>query len=358
MAESQGKIIVIDDEILIIKRLEALLIPRHYEVISASNGEAALKLVLQEQPDLILLDVLMPGMNGFEVCRQLKDDPVTRLIPVVLMTALGEVEDRVKGLEAGADDYLTKPVNRDELLARIQSSLRLKRTIDQKIDSLQSIQNYLSKFVPQSVKRLIQVDPERLEQDKREQDVSVLFVDISGYARLSEILSQEQVNFMVERYFSSFLDSIHANEGDINETAGDGLMVIFADTDPHQHAIKAVQTGLDILARTTQLNQEFQETFAPIALHIGINSGVALVGLTKLEGVSGARWTYTASGSVTNVAARITELGQGGDIFVGPETARRIEGHFALRRLGRRQLKNIQEAVMIYQVMGTVDDQP
>ena len=183
MAESQGKIIVIDDEILIIKRLEALLIPRHYEVISASNGEAALKLVLQEQPDLILLDVLMPGMNGFEVCRQLKDDPVTRLIPVVLMTALGEVEDRVKGLEAGADDFLTKPVNRDELLARIQSSLRLKRTIDQKVDSLQSIQNYLSKFVPQSIKRLIQVDPERLEQDKREQDVSVLFVDISGYAR-------------------------------------------------------------------------------------------------------------------------------------------------------------------------------
>ncbi len=110
MAESQGKIIVIDDEILIIKRLEALLIPRHYEVISASNGEAALTLVLQEQPDLILLDVLMPGMNGFEVCRQLKDDPVTRLIPVVLMTALGEVEDRVKGLEAGADDFLTKPL--------------------------------------------------------------------------------------------------------------------------------------------------------------------------------------------------------------------------------------------------------
>lgn len=358
MAESQAKIVVVDDEILIIKRMEALLLPRHYQVIGTSNGEAVLNLVQQEQPDLILLDVLMPGMNGFEVCRQLKDNPATRFVPVVLMTALGEVEDRIKGLEAGADDFLTKPVNRDELLARIQSSLRLKRSIDQKVDSLQSIQSYLSNFVPQSVKRQIQTDPEQLEQDKRERDVSVLFVDISGYARLSEILSQTQVNFIVERYFSSFLDSIHVNEGDISETAGDSLMVIFAHTDPHQHALKAVRTALDILSQTIQLNTEFQDMFSPITLHIGINSGVALVGPTKLESATGARWTYTASGSVTNLAARITELGQGGDIFVGPETARRIERHVALRPLGPRPLKNIQEAVLIYQVVGTVDHPP
>ncbi len=126
MAEAKAKILVVDDEILIVKRMEALLMPRHYHVISASNGEAALSLAPQEQPDLILLDVRMPGVNGFEVFHELKANPVTRLIPVILMTALGEVEDRLKGLEVGADDFLTKPFNRDELLTRIQSSLQLK----------------------------------------------------------------------------------------------------------------------------------------------------------------------------------------------------------------------------------------
>ncbi len=125
MAEPKAKILVVDDEILIIKRMEALLLPRHYQVISASNGEAALQLVPQEQPDLILLDLLMAGMNGFEVCHHLKTNPKTHSIPVILMTALGDVEDRVKGLEAGADGFLTKPVYRDELLACIQSSLQL-----------------------------------------------------------------------------------------------------------------------------------------------------------------------------------------------------------------------------------------
>ena len=123
MAEVRAKILVVDDEILIIKRIEALLIPRHYQVIYASHGEAALNLAPQERPDLILLDVRMPVMDGFEVCRALKANPVLRFIPVILMTALGEVEDRVKGLEAGADDFLTKPVNRKELLAHIRSLL-------------------------------------------------------------------------------------------------------------------------------------------------------------------------------------------------------------------------------------------
>lgn len=127
MAASKAKILVVDDEILIIKRMEALLMPRQYQLIHALHGEAALGLVPQEQPDLIILDVRMPGIDGFEVCRALKTNLETRLIPVILMTALGEVEDRVKGLEAGADDFLTKPVNREELLARIRSLLRVQQ---------------------------------------------------------------------------------------------------------------------------------------------------------------------------------------------------------------------------------------
>jgi class 3 adenylate cyclase len=321
-------------------------------VIKAYNGEEALQQVQQERPDLILLDVMMPLLDGFEVCKWLKGNDETRLIPVVIMTALSQVEDRVKGIEAGADDFLTKPVNRDELMARIRTSLRLKQTIDRKVGLLQGVQEHLAKFVPQAVKRLIEENPAARELEMREQDVSVLFVDISGYTRLSEALPQEQVNFLIERYFSSFLDCIHANAGDITTTAGDGLMVIFPATDPVHHARNAVKTALEILQRTKTLNEQLRGTFESITVHAGINSGLALVGPTKLEGTTGTRWSYTASGSVTNVAARIAGLAGEGTILVSVETAKRVAAFFSMQEIGKRQLKNVKDEVTIYQILG------
>jgi DNA-binding response OmpR family regulator len=354
MVEPQVKVLVVDDEARNVKLLEALLLPRGYEVVKASNGAEALQKVHAERPDLVLLDVMMPVMDGFEACKLLKENADTQLIPVIIMTALGQVEDRIKGIEAGADDFLTKPVHRDELLARIRTSLRLKQTIDRKVDVLHQVQEHLAKFVPQAVQRLIEANPGTPELEKREQDVSVLFVDISGYARLSETLTPLQVNELIERYFSSYLDCIHSHGGDVNETAGDGLMAIFADTDPQRHARRAVQTALETLQRTAQLNGQLQPLAVPVAVHIGINSGLAFVGPTKFEGASGTRWTYTASGSITNVAARIAALGEPGSVLVGPETARRIAGFFAVRELGIHQFKNISEAVMVHQILGMV----
>ncbi len=147
MADPQTRILVVDDEPRNIKLMDALLTPRGYVLRTASNGEEALQCVQQEQPDLILLDVMMPGIDGFEVCRRLKDDPETRLIPIVIMTALGSVEDRIQGIEAGADDFLTKPVNRDELLARLRTSLRLKQTIERKISALVEVNHRLTDAV-------------------------------------------------------------------------------------------------------------------------------------------------------------------------------------------------------------------
>jgi DNA-binding response OmpR family regulator len=355
MAELQATILVVDDEARNVRLMEAILAPRGYTVVTAYNGEEALQQVQSQRPDLILLDVMMPGMNGFEVCRSLKDNANTCLIPVVIMTALGQTEDRIKGIEAGADDFLTKPVNRDELLARIRTSLRLKRAIDQQVSLLQNVQEHLVKFVPQSVTRLIAANPETPELEKKEQDVSVLFVDISGYARLSELLPREDMNRIIERYFSSFLDCIHTNGGAINETAGDGLMVIFADAEPRHHARKAVQAALEMVQRVAPLEAQIQGTWGPIAVHIGINSGLALVGPTKLQGATGTRWTYTASGSVTNIAARLATLGEGGMVLVGPETARRIAGCFRIQEIGQRQLKNISEEMLVYRILGAMD---
>jgi class 3 adenylate cyclase len=167
---------------------------------------------------------------------------------------------------------------------------------------------------------------------------------------LSERLGPEALNTLIERYFSMFLDHIHEAGGDINETAGDGFMAILQDEDIQVHPIKAVDTALALLAATDALNQVNREQ--PLAIHLGINSGMALVGSTRFEGLRGTRWTFTASGLVTNLAARLAGIAEAGQILVGPETVRRLGDRYCLQRLGRERLKNIAEAVDIHCILG------
>ena len=306
-----------------------------YTVEVARDGAEGLEKIRRLAPAAVVLDILLPKLDGWAFLTQVKADPVTREVPVIIVSI---IDQKGKGFALGAADYLIKPVNRDELLARIRTSLRLKRAMDQKVSLLQNVQEHLVKFVPQSVTRIIAANPEAPELEKTEQDVSVLFVDISGYARLSELLPREDMNLIIERYFSSFLDCIHTNGGDINETAGDGLMVIFADADPQHHARKAVQAALEMVQRAAPLDAQLQGTVGPISVDIGINSGLALVGPTKLQGATGTRWTYTASGPVTNIAARLATLGEGGVVLVGPEDSPAYRRALSHAR-GHRQLK-------------------
>lgn len=351
MSELQAKILVVDDDEKNVKLMQAMLMPRGYKVTTAFDGSKALQRVEEKVPDIILLDVMMPIMNGYEVCAKLKNNPRTQLIPIVMMTALGEVENRIKGIESGADDYLTKPIYRDELLARIETSLRLKRTIESKMDLLQGMKAYLAKFLPLSIQHALEEHPEGLELERREQDVSVLFVEISGYDRFNEV-PPHRVGDIVEQYFSRFLDCIHVNEGEIVETVGDGMMAIFQDIEPRHHARKAVQAAFEMMYKTVELNEQPRGTFEDISVHIGINSGSAYVGPVRLEGATGTRWTYTAYGTVANVASRIAALAEEGTILLSAETARRISGYFATQALGRQQLRYIAEKVMIYSVLG------
>ena len=344
------RILIVDDEPLNVDYLQQELEELGYDTMIARDGQEALECVATDQPDLILLDILMPVMDGFAVCRALKADDATRLIPIVIMTTLDGIEDRIRGIEAGADDFLTKPVNQRQLIARVHTTLRLKNTVDRKLRELRQIKDHFAKFVPEAVKRLVSENPESPALDKRERDVSVLFVDISGYSRLTERLSPSALNAVVERYFSSFLDRIHEGGGDINETAGDGFMAIFQDPDAETHAIKAVETALAVQADTTTLNQDSDE--APLAIHIGVNSGRTLVGSTRFEGLRGARWTFTASGNVTNLAARLAAAAQSGQIIAGPETVRRLGNRYELERLGAERLKNIADNIPLHRVLG------
>lgn len=346
----RSRILIVDDEPLNVDYLEQRLESFGYDTLSATDGRQALEEVAAHRPDLILLDVMMPKMDGFAVCRVLKDDPDTRLIPVVMMTALNAVEDRIKGIEAGADDFLSKPVDPRELMARIKTALRVKHTVDDRIGELEGVASHLEKFVPEAVKRLVAANPEAPELSKRERDVSVLFLDISDYTRLSEQLAPDILNTLVERYFSAYLDSIHHAGGDISETSGDGLMVIFSDPEPARHAIVAAETALALLADTAAMNRESR--FPPLALHMGLNSGPALVGSTRFEGKRGVRWVFTADGPMINLAARLAAAATDGQILVGPEAAGRLDERFQLHKLGYEKFKNISEPVEVHRIEG------
>ena len=222
-----------------------------------------------------------------------------------------------------------------------------------RIQILESIKTNLAKFVPKTVQDLIEQSPEAPSLDKREADLSVLFADITGYTRLSAQMDLDRVNQLVEVYFGAFLDEILKHGGDVNETAGDGLMVIFRDPDPRQHATAAALAALGIQRRTQEVNATLEGFFEPIAMHVGVNSGIAAVGATKIEGTAGTRWTYTASGPTTNVAARLAALGQGGSVVISEETRRRLGDDFAVEDLGPQSLKNVAQPVRVYRLVPT-----
>ena len=343
------KVLVVDDEPDIVRYLELVLRRLGYEPVGARDGEEAIQKALNDPPDLILLDVMMPIMDGFAVCRALREREATRLVPVIIMTALQGVENRVKLLEHGADDVLTKPVDERELVARVQAALARKRDVDQRLGELTRVRDHFAKFVPDAVKRLVAANPDAPGLAKQELDVTVLFVDISGYSRLAERVSPVDLNALVERYFGSFLDRITDAGGDINETSGDGFMAIFQDGDPTAHGARAVNAALMLLALTEALNQK--ELDNPLAIHIGINSGPALVGSTRFEGRRGTRWTFTASGMVTTLAARLAGAAGDGEILAGPETVRRLGGRYRLERVGHERLKNITEAIEVHRII-------
>jgi class 3 adenylate cyclase len=157
---------------------------------------------------------------------------------------------------------------------------------------------------------------------------------------------------MIQDYFSSFLEIIRAHHGDVNETAGDGLMVIFqSEGAPARHALDAAGAAFQLLGRVAELNREFEGVYPAVAIHVGINSGPALVGATKMDAAGGGRWTFTASGPTTNLAARIAGLTKGGEVMVGPETALRIRSHYVLVDTGEHTLKNVAAPVRVYRLV-------
>lgn len=215
-----------------------------------------------------------------------------------------------------------------------------------KLKISQSLQQ-LTPFVPRAVARMAQEGPQGLAQGKQRRQVAVLFLDIEGYSRLFSRMPEEQVNQLVERFFSSFVDPIHRSGGDINETAGDGLMIIFSDEDPAAGARKAVEAAFDIQATASMNNLSLGLESDPLRLNMGINLGQALVGPTRL----GSRMTYTASGPVTNLAARLADMAQGGDILISQAVREQIKGLWPTYSRGGVCFKGMDETVEVWSLM-------
>jgi class 3 adenylate cyclase len=220
--------------------------------------------------------------------------------------------------------------------------------------TVDSMLKHLRPFVPATVQKIVEKNPESPDFEKKDSDVTVLFLDIAGYTRISETQSRGKVNFIIEKYFSAFLDILHSHGGDINETAGDGLMVIFQGP-PELSCLNAAKSALDIRERTQQINEELKGRFPRVEINMGVNSGIASVGMTRLEGNTGARMTYTATGPVTNLAARIASAAANGDILIGPSTAQHVKDSLALFDRGLMAFKNVRDPIRVFSLVRSGD---
>jgi class 3 adenylate cyclase/HAMP domain-containing protein len=293
--------------------------------------------------------VLRPVARLATAARQVGAGDFTARVPAIgrdelgqLGTAFNEMTGRLAQAHA---DLETKNT---ELASALQNLTESR----QRLALLEQLKGELSKFVPDSVKRLLDQNPDATELEKKNVEVSVLFLDITGYTKLSEQLEPRRLNQLVQTYFSSYFEIIQLHHGDINETAGDGLMVIFQADRGGDCAVNATRAAFAIRQRTAALNEEYGGVFPAVQLHMGINTGEALVGATKLGvGGSAQRWTFTATGPTTNVAARLAASAQGDEIVVGPTTAQRIRNHFVLESLGDRTFKNVSQPIRVYRVI-------
>ena len=212
---------------------------------------------------------------------------------------------------------------------------------------------HLFPFVPHSVRNIVERNPEMLAQEKQSKEVTVLFLDLEDYTRLSSRYSVKEVNELVEQIFSRFVDPIQRSGGDINETAGDGLMIIFSDDNAENNARSAVRAAFEIYEINRKFSRRLEKKVEFVKVNMGINSGVALLGMTHFKGSLETRMTYTASGPVTNLAARLADYAKGGDILIGDETKKLIEGLWPVYDHGLTTLKGIEKPIRIYSLLKT-----
>ncbi len=357
-----AKILVVDDTANNVKLLKDLLTMRGYAVVTASSGLEGLAQIEKERPDLVLLDVMMPGMNGYDVCRRIRENPATGVLPVMMVTALDPGQERIKGLEAGADDFLTKPINQPELLARVRSLLRIKELWDQVIDLNRTLEQRVNDqvaqlermgrlkrfFSPQLAELIGSGDAEDpLRSHRRE--ITVVFLDLRGFTAFAETAEPEEVMGVLREYHAEMGRLVLEHEGTLERFTGDGMMIFFNDPVPVPNpAERAIRMAVAMRERVGGLVVGWQKRGYDLALGVGIAQGYATIGAIGFEG----RWDYGAIGTVTNLAARLCGEAKGGQILISSPVAGALEELIELEEVGRLTLKGFLRPIPTFSLLG------
>jgi len=342
-------ILVVDDNPVNVDILRTRLAVHGYEILTAADGEEALVVARAKQPDLILLDVMMPKMDGIQVCRELRADSSLPFMPIILVTAKTDSKDVVAGLEAGGDEYLTKPVDQAALVARVQSMLRVKalhdtvqeqatrlagqaaelrewnRTLEQRVaDQLAELQRVgrLKRFFSPQLAELIVAGGAEDPLKTHRRDVTVVFLDLRGFTAFAETSEPEEVMGVLREYHAEMGMLVLTHEGTLERFTGDGIMVFFNDPVPLPNpAERAVRMALEMRERIAELTLKWRKLGYDLDFGIGIAQGYATIGAIGFEG----RWDYGAIGTVTNLAARLCGEARPGQVLVSQRVLAAVE---------------------------------
>jgi len=366
------KILIVDDTVHNVKMLADLLAAKGYAIVTAASGQEGLEKVEAEQPDLVLLDVMMPGMDGYEVCRRIRANPEYGILPVVMVTALDPTRERIKGLDAGADDFLTKPVNMAELIARVRSLLRIKdlyttvqtqaaeladlnanleQRVQAQVTQLERLGRLKRFFSPQLAELIISGGAEDpLTSHRRE--ITVVFVDLRGFTAFAETAPPEEVMDVLHEYHGELGRVIVESEGTLEHFAGDGLMVFFNDpVEVQDHRERAVRLALAMRGRVQALVPQWRERGYDLHFGVGLAQGAATLGAIGFEG----RWDYGAIGPVSNLAARLSSEAKAGQILVSRNLLSAVDRIVTAEPVGELVLKGFAKPVSAFNVLGLRD---
>lgn len=368
-------ILIVDDDPSNIFLLEELLDLEGYQLQAASSGEQALSLAAQMHPDLILLDIMMPGMDGYEVCRRLREDEVLQGVPIIFLTALDDDDSRLKALDLMGDDYITKPIDTELLLTKISSILRLSRLRQNKarqqleersqkqLSAAWTINENLSEkfhlFVPEQYLR--RIAPQGLDSIQLgngiEEELTILFCDIRDFTQIAENQAAQETFAWLNVFFTQMSEAISSHHGFIDKFLGDAIMAVFDR--PHHHSADALQAAVIMRQRLQEFNQNCQTLGLqePIKIGIGLHTGVGIVG--TLGG--NRRMDSTVIGDVVNTAARIEGLTKvyGCTAIASKAVIDAIQQHypdpdyFLLRCIDFAIPRGKQKGIYLYEILGT-----
>jgi adenylate cyclase len=349
---SKPVILVADDLKTNRSMIKAFLPPGEYSLLEAADGTEAWEIAKNRRPDLILLDVVMPGQDGYEVCRRVKSQPELGYVPVIMLTSLDQMDAKIKGLEAGADDFLTKPFQKIELLTRIKNLLKIKSLNDSVRLRNQIIREVLNRYIDKNVIDQILSDPEKyLQLGGMKTNIAVMFCDIRGFTSISEVLEAEAVIDLLNNIFSRLTGVVFNHGGTFDKFMGDCVMVFWgAPVTTGDDACNAVRAALEMQSAFDELKKEWPENLQSLGIGIGINYGEAIVGNIGAEHVM----DYTVIGDVVNTAQRLQSVARAGQTLVTGDVLSQTGDKFRSSPHQHIELKGKVKPVEIFEVLGVV----